>query len=70
MRQSFFPVRIGIERIMEKYPAEIFGGEKQQAAVARALNGFSWVTAYGHESVRRGRLRTWGLTILHSDIII
>ena len=27
----------GIERIMEKYPAEISGGEKQRTAVARAL---------------------------------
>ena len=27
----------GIEKIMEKYPAEISGGEKQRTAVARAL---------------------------------
>ena len=27
----------GIEKIMEKYPVEIFGGEKQRTAVARAL---------------------------------
>ena len=27
----------GIEKVMEKYPAEISGGEKQRTAVARAL---------------------------------
>lgn len=39
MRQSLFPIaeKLGISGILKKYPYEISGGQKQRAAVARAL---------------------------------
>lgn len=39
MRQQLLPLaeRLGIEKLLAKYPYEISGGQKQRAAVARAL---------------------------------
>lgn len=39
MRQKALPVakQLGIEALLEKYPYEVSGGQKQRAAVARAL---------------------------------
>lgn len=39
MRTRLFPIaeRLGISKILKKYPYEVSGGQKQRAAVARAL---------------------------------
>lgn len=39
MKESVYPLaeRLGIEELLEKYPYEISGGQKQRTAVARAL---------------------------------
>ena len=39
MNDSLLPIaqRLGIEHLLKKYPYEVSGGEKQRAAVARAL---------------------------------
>lgn len=39
MRQRLLPIaeKLGISRLLEKYPYEVSGGQKQRAAVARAL---------------------------------
>lgn len=39
MASKLYPIaqKLGIEKLLEKYPYEISGGEKQRAAVARAL---------------------------------
>lgn len=39
MRQRLLPIaeKLGISKLLEKYPYEVSGGQKQRAAVARAL---------------------------------
>ena len=45
MKQKADPIvkKLGISNLLEKYPYEVSGGQKQRAAVARALiTSLSW----------------------------